>query len=101
MDPLVSGADIPALHGFYFAANLLLIAGTILLGSATIRAGVFSSEAGGALIAAGLLNLVNLVPWFVILSILPGIPFFVGLVWFGYNLLSLRGVKGEPGSSQV
>jgi hypothetical protein len=88
--PLVPGADLPALVGFYLVTNLMFSVGTFLLCSTTIRAHVRPEGAGGLLILAGILNGVNIVPLLAALSVLPGIAFLIGLAIFGYALVSHR-----------
>ncbi len=89
--------------------GLLLILGPILLGSASLRAGVFSRGVGILLLASGIINLLSFfVPPSAIGEILDPLgdaAFFLALVWIGYTLVA--GQKGRtieqamPANAQV
>jgi len=79
----------PAAVVFFHLALSLLVLGEALLGSATIRAGVFSRWAGLLLIAAAVFGLAS----FVNGSLLtPATTLaFLGLGWMGYTLWTTKG----------
>jgi hypothetical protein len=80
--------------------SLMFSAGVILLGAATMRAGILPGWAGLLLVIAGcgaaLENLVTLEPLATIMSDGSGVLFMLGILWFGYALLTQKGVEAAP-----
>src|SRR2546421_949136 len=86
---LVSSAGIPALNLLFIGVCLVFSLGTILLGWATIRAGMLPAAAGVAILVAGLVTIVRFIPlpdalWqlYFFGGFLEVISFFVGLAGF-------------------
>ncbi|HYT35519.1 MAG TPA: hypothetical protein VEL69_10805 [Ktedonobacteraceae bacterium] len=80
--------------------SLMFSAGVILLGAATMRAGILPRWAGLLLVIAGcgvaLENLVSVEPLATIISDGSGVLFMLGILWFGYALLTQKGVEEAP-----
>jgi hypothetical protein len=94
---LFAGQGPFALMVLFMASGLAFVLGAILLGWATMRAGVFSRWAGLLLIVGGVLGL-----GFVFPSIVTGIIgtiglaiFFLGILWMSYQLAFGEGASLE------
>jgi len=87
---LIAGELPPVLEGFIVVAVLMVAVGAILLGVATMRAGVLSRWAGLLLIISGVTGLLNIAPLSPmirnVLAIICAVSFFLGLGWLGYAL---------------
>jgi hypothetical protein len=79
----------PAVGVSIHVANSLLAIGGVLLGSATMRAGVFSRWAGLLLIAAAVVELGSFMLG-ILTSVAVGL-IVLGLGWMGYTLLTAKG----------
>jgi hypothetical protein len=88
----------PASYTTYLlVATLLVTVGVVLLGLATMRAGVFPRWAGLLLIAGVVINLVVFFPLPAIIGSIvgnvAGVLFALGLAWMGSVLLAEKGAK--------
>jgi hypothetical protein len=89
----------PLLFAFFISATLFTLIGGVLFGVATLRAKVFPRATGFLFIAAGVLGLVNLLPFsrnVPFLGSLNGYLLFIALAILGYRLWS----KGEELESE-
>ena len=94
--PVAGGMDLGALATVYQVIGLLYIAGGLLFGIATFRAGILSRWAAG-LLGLGALSS----PAFVLVppafAPLAAVPVGLGLAWLGYALWSeRRGQASQP-----
>jgi hypothetical protein len=91
---LLAGNAPPAAFTTYtLVAALLVAVGAVLLGVATMRAGVFSRWAGLLLIVSVVLNLATLFPLPEIIGTIADVLFALGLAWMGSALLRDRAAK--------
>ena len=82
-------ADLGVLPALYAVVGVAYIAGGLLFGMATLRAGVLSRWAAGLLaVAAALTPVTALVPHQI--GRLAAVPTAVALAWLGYSLWSAR-----------
>ena len=102
MELLVSGQGMPAIDALFIVDSLLFSVGTILLGLAFVRVGTKGAFPGAGVffIIAGFFNLIHLVPipdlsffWLmdIPISIFTVLAFFIGLLVFGFGLVTLSG----------
>ena len=85
----------PALIAVFIVTNLGGAIGAILLGLATMRAGVLPRGAGVLLISGGGVTIITVAPFPPAISTLLGdiatILFFLGVAWIGYALWARKG----------
>src|SRR5438105_11910190 len=88
---LLAGELPPVLEGFIVVAVLMVVVGAILLGVATMRAGVLPRWAGLLLIVSGVAGLLVIAPLLAlvrnILAVVSSLAFLPGLAWLGVALL--------------
>jgi hypothetical protein len=90
-------ADLGTIPAMWSAASLAFMAGTLLFGIASLRAGVLSRWASGVL-AFGLV--IGLPVATVLGNVrLAAIPISVGLAWLGYSLWSERRAAGTDAAA--
>ncbi len=96
----LSSGGPPTLFVFYIVAGLMFSGGSILLGLATMRAGMLPRGAGLLLLLSGVIGLINSIPLPAFFSNLvgtvSGIVFFLGLAWAGYAIVSRSEAAVEP-----
>lgn len=95
---LLAGNAPPASFTTYTLVTALLVTvGAVLLGLATMRAGVFPRWAGLLLIVSVVLNLATFFPLPEIISTIADVLFALGLAWMGSTLLAGKEAKlGQP-----
>ncbi len=104
---LAAGNGPPAIFVYFLVASLLFAVGGILLGIATMRAGVLPRWAGLLIIISAVLGLVSFPLNGIISSIVGTVSFALfglGLAWIGYALVSggtSEMAQPSPASSQA
>lgn len=92
---LAAGQGPPTLSVLYIIASLAFAVGAILLGLATMRAGMLPRLAGVLLIVGGVVSALGAAPLPSVMSSILGsigsAVFFLGVVWIGYGLGSAKG----------
>ncbi len=92
---LTNGQGPTALFVLFMISGIGYVLGAIVLGWATMRAGVFSRWAGLLLIVGGVLGIASFIPSIVgaIIGNIGLLIFFLALLWVGYQLAFLEGAS--------
>jgi len=96
---LAAGDGPPTIFVYILVASLLFAVGGILLGIATMQAGIFSRWAGLLVIIGAVLNLVAIPLPGIISGIIGTVAFVVfalGVAWIGYALISPNSAEAVP-----
>ncbi len=96
----------PAVFAYVLVAGLLFAVGGVLLGIATMRAGIFPRWAGLLIIIGAVLNLVDFPLNGIISGIVNAVAFAIfalGLAWIGYALISPTSAEATlpPGATEA
>jgi hypothetical protein len=92
---LAAGQGPPALNVVIIVTSLLFAVGAVLLGLATMRAGVLPRLAGLFILVSGVVVAISAAPLPSVTSTIINnsgtVLFFIGLIWIGYALLAAKG----------